>query len=108
MEGDQVLVDVAGILRSSVRAPEYLARYGGEEFVIILPASDLHQTELVAERMRAAVENNTWVHRSITISVGIASATGREGLGALVKRADVALYQAKADERNRIKLAVSI
>ena len=102
VEGDQVLIEVARILRLSVRAPEYLARYGGEEFVIILPASAIQASELAAERIRAAVENNMWTHRSITISLGVATTVGGEDLGALVKLADVALYQAKVNGRNRI------
>ena len=106
VEGDEVLVDIARILRSSVRAPEYLARYGGEEFVIILPSSTLIASGHLAERIRAAIEQFAWVNRSITVSIGIATTSNGAEFGGLVKLADTALYQAKVSGRNRVQLAV--
>ena len=103
LEGDLVLIEVAQILRSSLRAPEYLARYGGEEFVVILPASTIYASELAAERIRLAVESNPWPHRSITISLGVATTNDPVDRCELIKLADIALYQAKVSGRNRIK-----
>jgi diguanylate cyclase (GGDEF)-like protein len=105
VDGDQVLIEVARVLRLSVRAPEYLARYGGEEFVVILPTTDMHAAEVAAERIRTAIENNTWPQRPITVSLGIVTTTGKIDVGSLVKLADAALYHAKIDGRNRVKRA---
>lgn len=103
VEGDGVLIEIARILRSSVRAPEYLARYGGEEFVIILPSTTEEAADIVAERIRDAVEQHAWVHRSITISIGIATSSNKVELCSLLNLADTALYRAKIGGRNRIK-----
>ena len=101
--GDQVLIEVAKILRSAIRSPEYLARYGGEEFVIILPSSTMMAAEHAAERIRSAVEHHSWERRSITISVGIAATSDEIGFESIIKLADSAMYLAKFEGRNRIR-----
>jgi len=116
--GDQCLKKVAGILGRTLRRMDALSRYGGEEFAVLLPDTDLGQAFEIAERARHAVESARLPHIAnapgepeiLTISLGIA--TSRDGSltgpDALIARADAALYQAKAEGRNRsIRAAAS-
>ncbi len=109
--GDEVLKQVAACLRSSLRESDQIARYGGEEFAMILPETDAEGALMAAERTRkaiAALRIDTEAGAvSTTISLGaVAVAAGMACKPAeLVKRADDALYQAKASGRNRSCLA---
>jgi diguanylate cyclase (GGDEF)-like protein len=101
--GDEVLRDVAEVLRSCSRESDFAARYGGEEFAMILPHADVDEARRVAERIRAQVADLSAIEPglSVTVSVGIASfprhAPDTDGiLGA----ADAALLCAKARGRN--------
>ena len=87
-EGDEVLRSVARIFRDSVRATDFVARYGGEEFAAILPETSLEGAEVVADRVRAAIEEYDWPLRPITISVGVAAtpADRAERRGAVARR----------------------
>jgi len=107
--GDACLRRVATTLQRSLRGTDLVARMGGEEFAIVLPDSDLGAAAVAAERARAAIEALAEPHaRSgggvVTVSVGIAAAlphTGGEP-DKLVEAADVALYEAKREGRNRV------
>ncbi len=101
--GDEVLRDVADVLRRCSRESDFAARYGGEEFAMILPHADVDEARHVAERIRGQVADLSAVEPglSVTVSVGIASfpqhASDTDGiLGA----ADAALLSAKAHGRN--------
>ena len=106
--GDQVLREVARVVKEAVRAVDIVGRYGGEEFVAILPQTDVEEARLLAERLRKAVEalavpvGNASVH--VTISTGIASypAPNVDTPDELIREADRALYRAKQDGRNRV------
>lgn len=111
LEGDQCLRRVANALGSSIRRPsDLVARYGGEEFSIILPETDIAGAEVVAEKLRRAIEQLHLGCRDqdplphITISVGVASMTPTRGSDprALIEAADGALYRAKQAGRNRV------
>ncbi|WP_052162802.1 diguanylate cyclase [Aquabacterium sp. NJ1] len=108
--GDAVLCAVSRTLQAQAREVDRVARYGGEEFCILLPHT-LHDGALqAAERLREAVclINIPWgdEHISVSISTGLACAgEPGESLQALLKRADEALYQAKAEGRNRVVMA---
>lgn len=105
--GDQVLVELAQIMREQARESDLVARYGGEEFCIALPETDMPGAEVFAERLRARVEN----HRiktpnqelRVTISIGICNlaTSGCRNRDELIKAADKCLYQAKARGRNQ-------
>lgn len=105
--GDAVLVMAARILRDEIRGVDYAARFGGEEFVILLTNTGLEEAAISAERIRTRLEdsaidfNGTRIR--VTASIGLAEVT-REGdtPGALIARADAALYDAKQLGRNRV------
>jgi diguanylate cyclase (GGDEF)-like protein len=106
--GDQALRHVAQRLSTSLREGDLLARWGGEEFLAVLPHTDLEQGMAVAERVCHLLadvpieigENNTLV--AIQTSVGVAEFAG-DTLDALVDRADLGLYEAKAAGRNTVR-----
>src|SRR5205823_14676027 len=108
-QGDVVLVEVGRVLRELSRDIDEPARYGGEELAVILPQTDLNGGELLAERMRSAIEDLT-IKRTdgegslnVTASFGVASlpacARDRE---TLIAEADAALYRAKRAGKNRV------
>ncbi len=106
-EGDQVLRQVARILRQSVPRDAVLARWGGEEFVVLMPNTDAGKATRLAERLRTAVEGlparRSLGHRSrrITASLGVCSQQGSSlSLDALVRTAEANLHRAKALGRN--------
>jgi len=115
--GDSVLREVAHRIESEVRASDIAARYGGEEFVILLPETQTGSGERLAERIRRAVAREPFDigkgrQIDVTASIGIATvAPGRDDadlktLGdALIARADVALYRAKAAGRNALAIS---
>jgi diguanylate cyclase (GGDEF)-like protein len=100
--GDSALQSVARVLQASLRPYDFLARYGGEEFVIVLPATDLGDAIVVAERIRGLVANSEFPHRKFTISIGVARLDSHADVKALVQAADNGLYRAKASGRNKV------
>jgi diguanylate cyclase (GGDEF)-like protein len=112
--GDQVLREVADVLRETAREIDLAARYGGEELALILPGASLSGAGQVAERVRAAIEAREILVDGqpeplrVTVSVGAAAlGHGPEEARALVAAADEALYRAKRLGKNRTELAGS-
>jgi len=111
--GDGCLREVARVLQRGLSRPgDVLARYGGEEFIVLLRDCSAAGAQLVAERLRCAVQNLRLDNAgspelAVTISIGVASGDLLDGEAAaqLVEAADRALYEAKIDGRNRVKLA---
>jgi diguanylate cyclase (GGDEF)-like protein len=100
--GDAALQSVARVLQASLRPYDFLARYGGEEFVIVLPATELSDAIVVAERVRGLVMNSEFPHRKFTISIGVARLEAHGDIKTLVQIADNGLYRAKASGRNKV------
>jgi diguanylate cyclase (GGDEF)-like protein len=105
--GDAVLKELSKVLKNSVRASDMVIRYGGEEFLIILQNAEGDAADRVAENIRAAVEamkvNVGSITLQKTISIGIADfPNDSDTFWQAVKFADVALYRAKEDGRNRV------
>ena len=108
--GDQVLVRVAQLLRDNSRAGDVLARHGGEEFVVVLPGMGPERAAEVCERLRRSVAACAFAEHGlhsgdITVSIGLASA-GSYHLQALLHAADVALYRAKREGRDRVEMGL--
>ena len=108
--GDQVLREIAGIIKDACRVEDTVARYGGEEIAVILPMTGPGQAGQVAERIRAAVENHRVMHDGnalqVTISLGLAHLEAAlADKDELISRADDALYRSKAGGRNRLTAA---
>jgi diguanylate cyclase (GGDEF)-like protein len=97
--GDLLIKDVANIIAACARDEDLAVRYGGEEFLLVLPRTDLTQGLKVAERMRQKIETDT----TITSSFGLAQFSLQESFESVIKRADVSLYVAKRDGRNKVE-----
>jgi diguanylate cyclase (GGDEF)-like protein len=101
--GDEVLVAMAQLMRSSFRQADRLFRCGGEEFVIILEPTQMQYVGGVLERFRAIVENYDFPHvGAVTVSVGYTCVGPGDTGAAAFKRADEALYAAKRQGRNQV------
>ncbi len=106
--GDAVLREFGTRLRRNIRGVDLACRFGGEEFAVLMPDIDHGQTEAVAERVRNAVADKRFdigggIELSLTVSVGVSlndesTATPEQ----MLKRADIALYRAKREGRNRV------
>jgi len=114
MIGDKVLAGLAGIFPRHLRTYDFVARYGGEEFCVVLVNTAMEEALFVMERLRAAVENETFHHEGkdirLTISIGISSngSSGDMSMDRMLNSADKALYRAKNTSRNRCEVAPAI
>ncbi|AOR65947.1 diguanylate cyclase [Pectobacterium wasabiae] len=108
--GDNILKRIAEILYENTRNSDYVFRYGGEEFMIVLIETPKVAAHTIIERLRKKIQDHT-IHLqngesvTMTISAGIAVYSGHPDYECLIKAADDALYQAKANGRNRIEYA---
>jgi diguanylate cyclase (GGDEF)-like protein len=104
--GDQVLVQLAQMLRESTRSGDLIARIGGEEFLLALPQTDLARATEVCERLRDSVQAHAWQTLAggltVTISIGLSQAPPYDASD-LFDHADRALYRAKQAGRNRVR-----
>jgi diguanylate cyclase (GGDEF)-like protein len=102
--GDQVLVAFAEAMQASIRREDLAARFGGEEFILMLPGTALKEATILAERLRESLEKLVFppLTTRVTASFGIATYRPDDTFETLVKRADEALYAAKAAGRNRV------
>ncbi|MFP5234360.1 MAG: diguanylate cyclase [Acidobacteriota bacterium] len=104
--GDQAIRRVSAILQSETRTGDALARYGGEEFILVVRNTTLEQTHMIAERIRASIQQATDLPSQIrlTASIGAAISGGDESAQALINRCDLALYHSKKSGRNLVTL----
>lgn len=106
--GDEALRAVAAVLRREVRGADVLGRIGGEEFALLLPETQIAQAEAMVERIRRLLSERPYeggglpAGQRITVSIGLAEQRPGETIGELLRRADAALYRAKAAGRNRV------
>ncbi|WP_052749081.1 GGDEF domain-containing protein [Arsukibacterium ikkense] len=100
--GDKVIQAVADVAQKNLRNYDLLFRIGGEEFLICLPDTNATQATHKAEKLRLRIEAlDLLSEEKITVSIGFAIAEEKQELDALIKRADDALYHAKAEGRNK-------
>lgn len=107
LAGDQVLARFVRLAESHLRSADRLGRYGGEEFMVLLPETDSAAAQAVAERMRAALDATPEAAGlpHCTVSIGVTTAQpGDKSVDALIARADAALYEAKAQGRNQVRV----
>jgi diguanylate cyclase (GGDEF)-like protein len=108
--GDQVLIDIALKVGPEIRSIDCFARIGGEEFAVLLPETELSYAFTVAERLRETLERQAPAGRTTggsatagyTVSIGVAALQDSESFHELMRRADAALYRAKASGRNLV------
>lgn len=107
--GDLTLRAVAQRVAQCCRSTDITARYGGEELIVVLPATDLAGAVVLADRIRRAVETHAQPYEDgeirCTLSAGVAQAAAGEDVGAVIRRADAALYRAKREGRNCCRVA---
>jgi len=104
--GDVMLRSVSHLLTSLARQGDTVARWGGEEFVAVLPETDLPGARRFAERLRRTIEAHPVGEMRTSASCGIATMLPEDTVEALLGAADQALYQAKANGRNRTESAI--
>ena len=110
-KGDEVLASVGDALSNAIRSSDFVGRYGGEEFVILMPGTDREGALVAAEKLRGAIASVkvAGVGGQVTASLGLAVLPDDAGDSEmLMRRADRALYAAKARGRNRVESAEAV
>lgn len=106
LTGDQVLIELAEVIQGSCRDTDFAGRWGGEEFLIICPETDTTGAMALAEKVRSAIEKFKFsVVGKKTASFGVACRTNKEKIDRMLSRADIALYSAKENGRNRVVIS---
>jgi len=101
--GDDVLKEISNLIKAKLKRVDLFARWGGEEFVILLPGTKLEGAGILAEKLRVAIEENTFATvGNITASFGIASYCESDSKMDFFNKTDDALYKAKKTGRNKI------
>jgi diguanylate cyclase (GGDEF)-like protein len=104
--GDKVLIELSRLVAGNIRKSDILARWGGEEFMILVPEATGAMAVRLAENLRDAIREFAFATgAAVTCSFGIAQFQSGDGPATLVSRADVALYRAKINGRDRVELA---
>jgi diguanylate cyclase len=104
--GDEALIHLVRVVKETLRPTDVIARFGGEEFVIILPETGVEEGMKTMTRLQRELTKKFFLHKNekvlITFSAGIALRQPDEPVDAIIARADLALYKAKAAGRNRV------
>jgi diguanylate cyclase (GGDEF)-like protein/hemerythrin-like metal-binding protein len=101
--GDEVLRELAKVIRNNIRTSDMLFRWGGEEFVILAPSTNYQSASKLADTLRARIEQHEInTAGNITVSLGVAEHVSGESENAWFRRTDEALYAAKNSGRNRV------
>lgn len=105
--GDRVLVELATLLKDSVRKSDSVTRWGGEEFVVMLPNTGADAAVALANRIRRRIETQVFTAAGrVTASFGVAEFVALESWQGWLRRSDEALYRAKERGRNRVELSI--
>lgn len=104
--GDEALLNLSKLVQSKIRNTDSLVRWGGEEFVVLCGDTPLMNAQLLAEKLRAAIEEAVIIkQRQVTCSFGVAEMVPGEDPKNLFERADQALYTSKETGRNKVTVA---
>ena len=104
--GDQALIAFTRLISNAIRKSDVFARWGGEEFVILLPGTELEEAMKIASKLRLITEASMIPHVGrITTSFGVSEFQPGDSEESLIKRADMALFKAKENGRNRVEVA---
>lgn len=104
--GDEALLNLSKLVRSQIRTTDSLVRWGGEEFVVLCGDTPLQNAQLLAEKLRVAIEGSVLIkQRQVTCSFGVAEMIPGEDPKNLFERADQALYTSKETGRNKVTVA---
>ncbi len=106
--GDEVLLNLSKLVRSQIRNTDSLVRWGGEEFVVLCGDTPLRNAQILAEKLRSAIEGSVLIkQRQVTCSFGVAEMIPGEDPKNMFERADQALYTSKETGRNKVTVAPS-
>jgi diguanylate cyclase (GGDEF)-like protein len=100
--GDEVLQQVANVLKSHARAYDYVVRYEDDQFAVVLPDTDIEGARVVAERIRSSVKAIRWRHRGMTVSIGVAVSSPNDDGTNLTSAATAVKDEAKAKGGDRV------
>ena len=107
--GDEVLERVARLLHEGCRKTDFVSRYGGEEFLLYFPDTSAERAREVCEQLRTAVQDANWSDVAprikVTLSFGLAAIHDSDSSMTVLNQADMRLYRAKNDGRNRVVAA---
>ncbi len=103
--GDEVLKNVAHILKYNVNQNDIIGRWGGEEFLIICKNTSISEAEKLSYRIKDLIENYDFKVKKITASFGISEADNNLEIKDILSNADKALYKAKENGRNQVVLS---
>ena len=101
--GDNILLEIANLLKSNIRQGDIAGRFGGEEFIVLLQSADQESSFVLLERLRKKIEGHLFVHQiRVTASFGADKIDAESQLMSALETADQRLYQAKNNGRNRV------
>ncbi|MEY3197115.1 MAG: PleD family two-component system response regulator [Pseudomonadota bacterium] len=105
--GDKVIIEASNVIKTSVRAEDFITRYGGEEFIVVVFDVAEIEVRMIAERIRANMENCDLIVSNaqpvkVTLSIGVTEYEPEDSIASLVIRSDKALYEAKDGGRNKV------
>ena len=109
--GDRVLVELSRSCEKALRDTDIIARYGGEEFVLLLANTHIRAAGKVAERLRETISNLEVIGKTeedkiqFTVSIGVSESTSGDNVEEIINHADIALYKAKQNGRNRVEIS---
>ncbi len=107
LKGDEVIKNVAEVLKSSLDKHFYLGRWGGDEFIVLMPKLSLNAAKAVGEDLRETLASEPMMDIGIiTVSIGLAKALENDTLITIISRADQALYKAKKEGKNNVQIHI--
>ena len=101
-KGDFVIKRISNLLKQNIRDSDICSRWGGEEFLILVPNNNLDGALILANNLKELIEKNNFeIKENVTISIGVSTFDENSSQEKLLKSADIALYKAKENGRNR-------